>query len=113
MNPEPPSTLLLRHHLKALKLPTMLRDYAAVAAGSSSPDRTLSCLDLPVLFRSITPVGCHTIEPPRASVLNRRSQQREAKEVIILKDVFELLERAIDRCRDAGSTIFQIVLKIS
>lgn len=39
--------------------------------------------------------------------------QREAKEVIILKDVFELLERAIDRCRDAGSTIFQIVLKIS
>lgn len=32
MNPEPPSTLLLRHHLKALKLPTMLRDYAAVAA---------------------------------------------------------------------------------
>jgi len=39
--------------------------------------------------------------------------RREAKEVIILKDVFELLERAIDRCRDAGSTVFQIVLKIS
>ena len=38
---------------------------------------------------------------------------REAKEVIILKDVFELLERAIDRCRDAGNTVFQIVLKIS
>jgi DNA replication protein DnaC len=32
MNPEPPSTLLLRHHLKVLKLPTMLRDYAAVAS---------------------------------------------------------------------------------
>jgi DNA replication protein DnaC len=32
MNPEPPSTLLLRHHLKVLKLPTMLRDYAGVAA---------------------------------------------------------------------------------
>jgi len=32
VNPEPPSTLLLRHHLKVLKLPTMLRDYAAVAA---------------------------------------------------------------------------------
>lgn len=32
MNPEPLSTLLLRHHLKVLKLPTMLRDYAAVAA---------------------------------------------------------------------------------
>jgi DNA replication protein DnaC len=27
-----PSTLLLEHHLKALKLPTMLRDYTAVAA---------------------------------------------------------------------------------
>jgi len=31
-NPEHPSTLLLRHHLKVLKLPTMLRDYAAVGA---------------------------------------------------------------------------------
>jgi len=38
---------------------------------------------------------------------------REAKDVIILKDVFELLERAIDRCRDAGNTVFQIVLKSS
>ena len=32
MNQEAPSTLLLRHHLKVLKLPTMLRDYVAVAA---------------------------------------------------------------------------------
>ena len=32
MNQEAPSTLLLRHHLKLLKLPTMLRDYVAVAA---------------------------------------------------------------------------------
>lgn len=31
MNPEPP-TLLLEHHLKALKLPAILRDYKAVAA---------------------------------------------------------------------------------
>jgi DNA replication protein DnaC len=31
MNLEAPSTLLLRHHLKALKLPTMLRDYTTVA----------------------------------------------------------------------------------
>lgn len=29
---EQPSTLLLRHHLKALRLPTMLRDYTAVGA---------------------------------------------------------------------------------
>ena len=27
------STLLLEHHLKQLKLPTMLREYASVAAG--------------------------------------------------------------------------------
>jgi uncharacterized protein len=39
--------------------------------------------------------------------------EREAKDVIILKDVYELLERAIDRCRDAGNTVFQIVLKNS
>jgi len=38
---------------------------------------------------------------------------RDAKDVVILKDVFELLERAIDRCRDAGGTVFQIILKIS
>ena len=32
MSTEDPSTLLLRHHLKVLKLPTMVRDYAAIAA---------------------------------------------------------------------------------
>jgi uncharacterized protein Yka (UPF0111/DUF47 family) len=36
-----------------------------------------------------------------------------AKEVLILKDLFELLERAIDRCRDAGNAVFQTVLKYS
>lgn len=39
--------------------------------------------------------------------------QREAREVIIFKDVFELLEKSIDRCRDAGNTVFYIVLKNS
>ena len=38
---------------------------------------------------------------------------KEAREVIIFKDVFELLEKAIDRCRDAGNTVFYIVLKNS
>ncbi|MEI6537854.1 MAG: hypothetical protein WCN98_21105, partial [Verrucomicrobiaceae bacterium] len=37
----------------------------------------------------------------------------EAIEVIILKDLYELLERAIDRCRDAGNVVFQMVLKYS
>lgn len=34
-------------------------------------------------------------------------------EVIILKDLYELLERSIDRCRDAGNVVFQVVLKYS
>jgi uncharacterized protein len=33
--------------------------------------------------------------------------------VIFLKDTYELLERAVDRCRDAGNVINQIVLKSS
>lgn len=37
----------------------------------------------------------------------------EAKEVIILKDLYELLEKVIDRCRDAGNVVFQVVLKYS
>jgi uncharacterized protein Yka (UPF0111/DUF47 family) len=37
----------------------------------------------------------------------------EAKEVVILKDLYELLERAIDRCRDAGHVVFEVVLKYS
>ena len=36
-----------------------------------------------------------------------------AKDAIFLKDIFELLERAIDRCRDAGNVVFQVVLKYS
>jgi hypothetical protein len=37
----------------------------------------------------------------------------DAKETVILQDLFEMLERSIDRCRDAGNVIFQIVLKYS
>jgi uncharacterized protein len=32
---------------------------------------------------------------------------------IFLKDLFELLEKVFDRCRDAGNSVFQIVLKHS
>ena len=32
---------------------------------------------------------------------------------VFLKDLFELLEKIFDRCRDAGNTVFQIVLKHS
>ncbi|ODS62882.1 MULTISPECIES: DUF47 family protein [unclassified Arenimonas] len=30
---------------------------------------------------------------------------------LILKDLFEILEKAIDRCRDAGNVVYHIVLK--
>jgi uncharacterized protein Yka (UPF0111/DUF47 family) len=37
----------------------------------------------------------------------------EILETIILRDLYELLEKAIDRCRDAGKVVFHIVLKNS
>ena len=37
----------------------------------------------------------------------------DARNTVFLKDIYELLEKAIDRCRDAGNVIFQIVLKYS
>jgi uncharacterized protein Yka (UPF0111/DUF47 family) len=37
----------------------------------------------------------------------------DAKETVILQDLFEMLEKSIDRCRDAGNVVFQIVLKYS
>jgi uncharacterized protein Yka (UPF0111/DUF47 family) len=33
--------------------------------------------------------------------------------ILLLKDLFELLEKAIDRCRDAGNVAYQIVLSHS
>jgi uncharacterized protein Yka (UPF0111/DUF47 family) len=37
----------------------------------------------------------------------------DAKETMILQDLFEMTEKCIDRCRDAGNVVFQIVLKYS
>ena len=36
-----------------------------------------------------------------------------AKHIIFLRDLYDLLEKVIDRCRDAGNVIVQIVLKYS
>jgi uncharacterized protein len=41
------------------------------------------------------------------------SGRHEAVQVIVLKDLYELLEKIIDRCRDAGNVISHIVLKNS
>ena len=39
--------------------------------------------------------------------------QHEALQVIALKDLYELLEKVIDRCRDAGNVVAHIALKHS
>src|SRR5579864_6821515 len=35
----------------------------------------------------------------------------DAKHIIFLRDLYELLEKVIDRCRDAGNIVLQVVLK--
>lgn len=48
------------------------------------------------------------------SVLNDLYSGRyEALQMIVFRDLYELLEKVIDRCRDAGNVVFQIVLKYS
>jgi uncharacterized protein Yka (UPF0111/DUF47 family) len=37
----------------------------------------------------------------------------QARQLMFLRDLYELLEKVIDRCRDAGNVILQIVLKHS
>lgn len=37
----------------------------------------------------------------------------EARAVVFWKDIYELLEKAVDRCRDAGFVVFHVVLKNS
>jgi len=39
--------------------------------------------------------------------------RHEPIRILLLKDLFELLEKAVDRCRDAGNVVYQIVLKNS
>jgi uncharacterized protein Yka (UPF0111/DUF47 family) len=41
------------------------------------------------------------------------SGRHEALKVVVLKELYELLEKVIDRCRDVGLVISQIVLKHS
>jgi uncharacterized protein len=39
--------------------------------------------------------------------------QGDARSVVFWKDIYELVEKGIDRCRDAGAVLFHIVLKNS
>ncbi|MGH7996615.1 MAG: DUF47 domain-containing protein, partial [Opitutaceae bacterium] len=37
----------------------------------------------------------------------------DAKRLIILQELFEMIEQAVDRCRNAGNVVVQIALKNS
>jgi uncharacterized protein Yka (UPF0111/DUF47 family) len=39
--------------------------------------------------------------------------KHEPKQIIFLHDLYSLLEKVIDRCRDAGNIILQVALKYS
>ena len=39
--------------------------------------------------------------------------ETDARAVVFWKDIFEMLEKAIDRCRDAGNVVFHVALKYS
>lgn len=41
------------------------------------------------------------------------SGKHEAVKAVVLKDLYEILEKVFDRCRDAGNVVFHIVLKHS
>lgn len=50
-------------------------------------------------------------------ILNRLRElytgEKDAVQVIILKDLYDLMEKVVDRCRDAGNVVAGIVLKNS
>ena len=39
--------------------------------------------------------------------------EADARTVVFWKDIYELLEKGIDRCRDAGYVVFHVALKYS
>ena len=62
--------------------------------------------------------GIETIESEADRLileLYRDTYQNETDPMryMILKDLFEMLEKAIDKCRDAGNVVMHIVLKNS
>ena len=66
----------------------------------------------------LTPVACPSQEweIPDAALealpgAKAYSGRYDGVQALFLKDVYELLERVVDRCRDAGNVITHIVLK--
>ena len=48
-----------------------------------------------------------------ASLQNLYSGRYDPLAVMVMKDLLELLEKILDRCRDAGNVVFRILLKHS
>ena len=46
-----------------------------------------------------------------SAMLTATETRKAIVQAMFLKDLFELLEKVTDRCRDAGNTIMAIVLK--
>ncbi len=78
------------HHLPKMKLDAMKRRYDRIRAIEGEADRLML-----ETYREIY------------------SGQYEGLEILLIKDFFELLEKAIDRCRTAGEVCYEIVLKNS
>ena len=75
------------------------------------PTRTLLIFEsslLPFIAAKTTAGG-----PRPSRSLAERTRKTDPVKVIFLKDLFELLEKVTDRCRDAGNVINHIVLKNS
>ena len=47
------------------------------------------------------------------SVGRRERVPGDARLVVYWKDIYELIEKGIDRCRDAGFVVFHVALKYS
>jgi hypothetical protein len=41
------------------------------------------------------------------------SGAQDTRSALAIKDISDMLEKAVDRCRDAGNIVYQIILKHS
>ena len=62
--------------------------------------------------------GLQTIEGDADKLMNELLRElyhgsEDARSVVFWKDLYELLEKGIDRCRDAGYIVFHVALKYS
>ena len=42
-----------------------------------------------------------------------QSRSRDVFDVMLMKDLLEMIEKLLDRCRDVGNIVFHIILKHS